>query len=219
MNKVIPIQPVSHEEYESRRKSGEEAAHQNFDALVAQFPWMLDLTDEVMKIVRANAGVRSKFNQLTLLADRVAAAISTIAACRRGCSHCCNISVAISSFEAEKIAEVTGIRPAALKSSVRPETVAADNYKKPCPFATQNGECSIYDTRPLACRLHFNISESPFFCDTQNLPEESAVPNVDLNVFWMGYATLFLKMPLGDIRDFFPPAAVAAARAGNLPPG
>lgn len=207
---MAPVIPILPDDYKARRDAGKAVAKRNFDKLVADHPWLPDLSSEIGKILNANAGVRSKFAQLNKLADRIAEAVSTVAACRRGCSYCCNISVAISSFEAEKIAEITGRAISPLKASINLDSIANDNYNKPCPFSVEN-ECSIYEHRPLACRLHFNIDDTPFFCDTKILPEDSAVPNVDLGMFWMAYAGLFLKLPLGDIRDFFPPESEKTA--------
>ncbi|HRQ48109.1 MAG TPA: hypothetical protein PK725_14235, partial [Rhodocyclaceae bacterium] len=80
-----------------------------------------------------------------------------------------------------------------------------------CPFM-HDRQCSIYEHRPIACRLHFTLDADAYFCQTTLDPADSAVPNVDLSEFWFAYAYLGIQLgsTIGDIRQFFP--------AGTTPP-
>lgn len=85
--------------------------------------------------------------------------------CKRGCHHCCNIAVAITDGEAKLIlskARKNNIRidKEKLKKQSRYtnknwHTLSNDNIG--CVFL-KNGECQIYDYRPIICRVHFSVS-------------------------------------------------------------
>jgi hypothetical protein len=65
---------------------------------------------------------------------------------------------------------------------------------------------AIYKVRPIACRLMFNLADSPYFCDTAIPTEESHVTMLNTKNLEYGYVRAFLSHTWGDIRDFFPPA-------------
>ncbi|MEI6328219.1 MAG: YkgJ family cysteine cluster protein [Pseudanabaena sp. ELA645] len=86
--------------------------------------------------------------------------ISDIIDCQKGCSHCCNIWVSISAPEVLFIAKIVREKG---QSSID-KVIAANEYTKnydhdsrydhpyPCPLL-ENNVCSIYSSRPKACRL------------------------------------------------------------------
>ena len=63
--------------------------------------------------------------------------------CRKGCCYCCYVPVEVTLFEADYITKMTGI-PAY-------RGVLIDK-KGPCPFLTDSC-CTIYNYRPLPCRM------------------------------------------------------------------
>lgn len=166
-------------------------------------PWLDDLDQEVFSAAQQPGSQRAKYNRLKKLADRVSAAAEPHVACRKGCSECCNIAVVITSFEAELIGEV--IRKKPLKVGVRHDDLSLREkyFGQPCTFL-RNGMCSIYADRPLACRTHFNLSDTSLFCSTEIPPEDSRVPNLDFRAFWASYGIAFYDAPRADIREFFP---------------
>jgi Fe-S-cluster containining protein len=81
-------------------------------------------------------------------------------ACRKGCSHCCNIWVSASAPEVlfiSKIIKLRGDRPierarTADQCTKDYEFDTRRHHPYPCPML-ENDVCSIYDSRPNACRL------------------------------------------------------------------
>lgn len=80
-------------------------------------------------------------------------------ACKKGCSHCCHIWVSVSAPEALYIAKLLKERGETAIAKVRlanEHTKGYDfesrNNSYPCPLLDGN-TCSIYETRPKACRL------------------------------------------------------------------
>lgn len=192
--------------YEENKVSDQIAADRNYAEIVSTHPWLKSIYDSAIPILQMNASDKSKMVALRGLADRINNAIRDNIACRgQGCSHCCFQAVTISGIEATWIQEANGQK---MKANVNRrledlEEMRAEHTGKPCTFL-KGGACSIYEVRPIACRLAMNLGDSPFFCDTSIPAELSAVPAFDLTQFWLAYSQLILKTNLGDIRDYFP---------------
>ena len=78
--------------------------------------------------------------------------------------------------------------------------------KTPCPFL-KGGECSIYDSRPLTCRMHLNFDIDPYWCLHENWTRpEALIPRPDITPLMEAYHALAGKVRpvVADIRDFFP---------------
>lgn len=80
-----------------------------------------------------------------------------------------------------------------------------DFIPSPCPFLRE-GRCSVYETRPLACRTLLNLDDDDLLC--------RLVPGVEVPVPYAGageFKALYLlaqpNAELADIRDFFPKSA------------
>lgn len=78
--------------------------------------------------------------------------------CTRGCYHCCNVPVAVSGIEALYIQETTKHKV----TDWSHQEIDHDKSYDYCIFL-KNGECSIYDARPAACRV-FLTFDSVDFC-------------------------------------------------------
>lgn len=131
--------------------------------------------------------------------------VSPHAACRPGCTHCCHIPVSMTTTEAELIGRAIGRRPAPLPENL-PEVAAG--YDNPCPFlanaaGSSPGTCSIYEHRPLACRLHFNLDADALLCELQPDGQTVPVPLGDASAFMRVYAFKTGRDAVGDIRHFF----------------
>ncbi len=80
--------------------------------------------------------------------------------CARGCSACCSQIFRITSFDADVIknylAKIDETERSRLQSSAkkyldkRKNTVASEQI--PCPALGNEGECTIYEARPVVCR-------------------------------------------------------------------
>lgn len=108
--------------------------------------------------------------------------------CQKGCNHCCNLLVTIGAPDALRMARYilgSGMDSDALRESLREDVafvsmVAKENkckeydklashyiaLKRPCRFI-KDGACSVYDARPVVCRL-FNSLVSPEECMGEN---------------------------------------------------
>lgn len=178
-------------------------ADANAMRIAQENPWMANLDQEFETILSTPGSLKAIYLRFRKLADRIAAAVQPHSACKKHCSQCCHISVAISGVEADIITQVTGIKHQ--KGPVRmPEEGMADRYfRQPCPFLKGNA-CSVYQDRPMACRLHFAISDTHLMCDTRIFPADSAVPNINLNAFYFAYMSAMHVSPMEDIRYYFP---------------
>jgi len=142
---------------------------------------------------------------LYAIADGLLKHVEGHAACRRGCAHCCHIRVDLVKTEAEM-----------LGSAIRrkPKTPAVGNfdtfdagYHQPCTFLS-NGECSIYEHRPLACRVHVNLDEDALLCEINEWSTKlSALPGLAIKeTFDWAYGLICGTSRHADIREYFPPA-------------
>lgn len=132
--------------------------------------------------------------------EQFSKAYAPAAACRSGCSHCCHVPVGVTEAEAKEIGLAIGRAPA--KNPPRAEGGDGD-YTKPCPFLKDNA-CSIYASRPMACRLLLNLDSDDLLC--RLVPgSEIPVPYADNRQFRIGMANMWGASRISDIRDWFPP--------------
>lgn len=204
MKKPDPALLIPVEQLPALREQAEAQAAVNVGRLNAKARWTAHLGDDAMKIAQLPLSPRIRYNKLVKLVDKASAAILPFTACRKGCSHCCNIAVLMSEVEAQRIGEAIGRKP--VKTGAFPADVEAlqkQYFGVPCTFL-KGGRCSIYEVRPLACRLHFNMADESLMCSTAIKPEDSLVPMLNLQ----GVDKALFFMTLGsmhaDIRDFFP---------------
>ena len=162
----------------------------------------------------AKAGtVAKRVTWLRKAADSVTGSAAPLAACRKGCSHCCHISVMISRAEALVIAKETGapMNPLAGKYNMANVDEDSESYKaatqeafgKPCTFLRDDG-CGIYSSRPLQCRLLLNMDEDALLCQlvegsTINVPYLNTQEHHVDSVVILG-----AHQDYDDIRNWFP---------------
>lgn len=177
--------------------------------------------------VQSAPTVEMAFDLVHEMAEDVANAAAGLSACKKGCSHCCNIPVSITSLEAALISERTGrkmVQPKAGRAYMPSELgdkstmlefqrVSQKRYfGVPCTFKTSKGDCSIYEHRPLPCRLQLNMDSDDLLCKL--VPNSSPrVPYVDSRQIELMVLTRVMTDPpvaastrIADIRDWFPRA-------------
>jgi len=167
--------------------------------------------------------VAAKIEALWEAVDEIGAVVRPRSACRKGCAHCCHIAVLMPEQEAALIGKRIGVKPAKVTGITQRDDIEA-GYHNPCPFL-KDGACSIYASRPLACRQHFNMDSDALLCELVG-SETTKVPYVNLMDYQiaLGMATISrresigrdrrtgLPVPVliesppavGDIREFFP---------------
>ena len=144
-------------------------------------------------------------------ADQIFDHAGKFAACARGCGHCCHVSVPITDLEARYMGEHLNIKPVELKLSVKHELSEYGSHT-PCPFLA-NGECSIYEVRPLTCRMHMNFDRDNYWCLHENWQKpEAEIPRPTIQPLIDAYHMVIstTKPIMADIRDFFPHGKGAA---------
>lgn len=147
-----------------------------------------------------------KMEILRQLAGELATAARDLVPCSRGCDKCCHMPTLLSQEEAAIIASETGATLATPAVWFDGEVLGPTPYDGiPCSFLA-NGVCSIYASRPYACRLHVHLDRDNTLC--QIIPGETIrVPRLDTLAFDLAYANSFggpLAIGLADIREFFP---------------
>lgn len=179
------------------------AAAKNYEAIYARAPWLGSLHVEARRVVIQNGSRPVRLRSLAALADRVAVAMQPSTACRRGCNQCCHIAVPMTKAEAKIIGSRIGVEPVDARESTDARAMQRENFGRPCVFL-EDGGCSIYEARPVSCRLHFHIGATPVLCDTTRGMESQANANQDLSPVFSAYQEISDNTGFADIRDFFP---------------
>jgi hypothetical protein len=166
--------------------------------------------------------IHAKIEALWEAVDEVGAIAGPRSACRKGCSHCCHTSVLLPAQEAALIGRRIGVKPRRVTGITTRDAIKA-GYDNPCPFLKDDA-CSIYASRPFACRQQYNMDSDALLCEL--VGEPSKVPYLNL----LDYHTALVMMTVthresigrdprtgrrvpvdittspnvGDIREFFP---------------
>lgn len=189
-----------------------ESCSRKVETILRANPWMSpdQITRNTQQILRMNASAKVKRHQLIKLADRVNEAVLQQSACRTGCSYCCSMPTLIYLHEAERLAAVSGrpLKPIKPRSREASLAAALPLYGKPCPFL-QDSRCSVYQERPIICRLHHSLNATPANCDCiVPTAERKGVAKYDPDFVEMPYHELALQTaptePWGAIQEFFP---------------
>jgi Fe-S-cluster containining protein len=152
-------------------------------------------------IVQSRAPVRVRLRQLHALLDEVTAHVGENAACKRGCSHCCHIPVGVLEPEAAMLGAAINVKPKRPKKWRSGFADVKSGYDNPCTFLVDN-ECTIYEHRPIACRIHYNMDADADMCRLDEI--RNGVPYLNLKMFNEAAVLICQTRHLGDIREFFP---------------
>lgn len=157
-------------------------------------------TVPVLNALESQPGFGEKLSELRKVAEDLGKSVSPMSPCARGCSHCCHTAVAISQAEAEVIGNEIGVTPAVTEDlKGKDYTQYERTYRGvPCTFLS-GSECSIYESRPMACRLLYSLEATSGPCARM---ENVTKPNTRPIEFMLVRASK--DSVLSDIREFFP---------------
>jgi uncharacterized protein len=165
------------------------------------------------RVTERHIGPKERLRRLRRLYDAWAKDVYPSSACRTGCSHCCHIGVAVTRAEAELISEETRIplqdqqaqAPASALATVEATRQAADELAlrpRPCTFLSKQGRCTIYASRPLACRQLHNLDVDDLLC--RLIPGVAVpVPYADATEMEILSITTMRDAHMADIRAWF----------------
>ena len=143
-----------------------------------------------------------------LVLDTLAKATEGIVPCKSGCSHCCNMATLITAQEAQALAKASG-RDMTMPSSDKFNRLEDEDVRiyngVACPFLIEN-KCSVYASRPHACRVHYSLDRDNLLC--QIVPgKEIRTPTLNTMQYTMLSVAIQgnpLDLKYADIREFFP---------------
>lgn len=208
--KPIPIVPAELAQAIRARSADPVVRHraqQRADAMSARLaPHEARLRALADQAIRAQSDT-AKLALLRALLDLIGAAAAGNVACHKGCSACCHIAVQVTAQEAAVIGREIGVKvatPARWSTKSTRDDDAERLYGVPCPFLKDDA-CSIYASRPLACRTQFNVDTEPSACTI--IPGEVlTVPYWNHMPVTVQIAQAFIKSMTryADVREFFP---------------
>ena len=178
---------------------------------------IVEILAETKKSHVASAPDDQKLRRMRHLAAEFNDQFTPYSACKNSCSHCCNRSVLVAKSEAKLIALCIRTPLAKLVMTHRAgDKVVRTSYQgTPCTFLVA-GKCSIYQHRPLVCRMLVNMDSDERLC---KLKLNKAVPAAFLNYidFQMFYADLIAEKKLADVREWFPKGLQVASMPPSSP--
>jgi Fe-S-cluster containining protein len=131
------------------------------------------------------------------------------------------MAVEVSSFEADMIGRYLGRDKQAVGKPLRemtPSQIEKEQQAswqrwtgKPCSLLGEDGKCTVYPVRPVACRTHHNLAYDETNCVVlmkpgMKLEDLPTTPHLNLNEFQMWKTTVMFNggASYADIREWFP---------------
>lgn len=137
----------------------------------------------------ATPAAADRYRELLLVADAEIGEMTSKARdipCRLGCNYCCKDErIVLTEKEAvlavQHVEETLGVEQKnQVIASIQAAAPTSDQASVPCAFLIDE-RCSIYQSRPLACRSYFSHSVSScqdFFTDKSKTPQRFAAPKM-----------------------------------------
>lgn len=127
--------------------------------------------------------------------------------CRSGCSACCSEPVQATTLEARKIVKRVATMPkedqerivaavvdtterlvkSGLHKLAHPPALRYRALRLPCPLLAPDGTCSVYDIRPMSCRVHYAKANPEACADPKLRPTQQYAyfPIISLEAMFM----------------------------------
>lgn len=188
------------------------ASHPRVAALLKAHPEINngDFQAQAVAIARANSSLKSKRKKFFELADVFNRTTGKYAVCQKGCGYCCYMPTMIYAHEAEILGQATGIKPAPVPYRDRSAVLAdaAVQFGPPCPFLSKENSCTVYEHRPLICRLHHSLNNDPADCVVSERGAKAPTAKINADLIEAPYHAVVLhhasREPWGTIQMFFP---------------
>jgi len=148
-------------------------------------------------------------------------------ACRAGCWFCCTIPVAVTAFEAAMVRSAVLKLPEEEQQAIwerLQEHIAAQNqaladsngqrisWRHRCPLLNGEGQCSVYEGRPLVCRSVLSLDADR--CRRAFLEDDDGDPNIPYsltnNAALSGVPQLMVTLNEGNL-DHYPSYELGSA--------
>ncbi len=166
-------------------------------------------TETVVKILSRKAFFSTRYRALIQYADQVHQKIEPFTPCAAGCDACCHMPAFIFEFEAKRMAAASGRRMAQLPVRDHQQVMLNGSryVQVACPFL-QDHRCSIYEQRPLVCRVHHSLAATEEPCRKVSMGGLVPPPMLDPDYaevpFYLLMNATRPQDPLGAIQEFFP---------------
>lgn len=189
-----------------RLKIADETGQRNADAIRDRIgpERYKSFMSRLQALTESRESVWIRLRKLYAIADEAMSFNGPNVPCRRGCSHCCYTPVGMHEPEAQMLGAQLRRKPKIPKERRFDCFAAPWGPGNPCTFLV-NGECSIYEHRPLLCRVFYSVDQDELLC---KLEPPLSYPGKFLNTvpFQMAYVQICgPHTKWADIRTYFPP--------------
>jgi Fe-S-cluster containining protein len=207
------MEPMMHNKTPSSADTNSLSSQEKLAHILREYPRLnpSQLDALVRKVVSMNARFEIKQAKLFELIEEMNQAIKPYLPCKAGCHHCCHMVTMIFEHEAKAMSAASG-RPYQ-RPRARPPMITLTEANRfngsACPFL-EDGSCSIYEARPLICRIHHSLEASGDACALPKGGElvGQSVERIDPDHFEVPYVEMSRQHsknePWGAIQEFFP---------------
>ena len=153
----------------------------------------------LLKFTNAKGSTVNKLKALYRFMDDLYTYVHKVTPCHKGCSNCCHYNVSISEFEADFISNETG-----LPKITQEQGLPINYHGLPCPFLKED-ECTIYSSRPFACRRHHFLGKTEEWCSSY-IANDYEFPKIEFSEVQASYEFILNESKQSkrrDIRAFF----------------
>lgn len=212
MEEKSKLAPADLGPFQVRKITAEPRVQSAYAAITRAFAPMRESFDKKLaEVLQRNGSRRIKIHALQTIMSEVREVSKPFMACKKGCSNCCYQRVMLSQTEADSIAYRISRPAKQLPSTYQLPDEKTFSPSTPCTFLV-NGECSIYNNRPLMCRNQVNLDSDDLLCSFENWelskrgdPRAAGIPMQAPGPILQVYQQISAGDVIGDIRDFFPP--------------